>query len=981
MNKKFSTLVASLLLASSVGAYAQNSLNQAIQFTAPIAPVVAGYDLPAYSSVTKSGGYEVGKAYFLSTGTAEYLMALEDDGVVELYSVPVTNNEFPTVEYVNAALWELTAMNAPAGAIAPTYIFVNKATNTVLSFDKSQAVSVAFDAQTGALTQNSINALKVASNILGGDQTEWLSAPSYKDPPQEEAPIFASVANDNVVVLVKGNIDSNGVSTVVLAKAPASSLLNQAFTQLIAVTPQILNPAGNTTFPLTPNQLNTMLGMAGKTATEDSYFQLTFDPEATMNGGENKLAVDLQAMAVSQFELAYHEEASSDNVKTPSRTYGSAFYASFYPKTSKKIGTDTYSDLKDPANVVGYRSDVNSNGIGTVWFALKNRDNQYLVVDTSYVDGTSQDANKRITFNWAGLYNAKNDTRYRDPRSYLFQFLYNPQTGNVDIKSMAYVSAKDTKVGTQTGPAAYENPLFYENGYVNQPLKDASEWYASANNVVENAYVSRAALGSVSEVTLGGEENVLPTGVNAFNITLGNSSRYQLTYVPSGVYLMKVTGSQTKDRIGKYYVNNLKGGFEVMEQAVRQNFQDMPAAQWIVVSSGSSAGAPIAIANREFENIIPPSSTSKYLSNGVPFGVAGAAGIQAFTMGSDTIEFVPVVNKADKYLGYKYVANDTIAESTFSFNYLHDLAMDKPVNTVNDKDSVVWVDKNGDATKFVLEAVFDDTYGTNGDLTGVANLVRRVYKIKVNDASKLQNDGRYLAYDKVSKKYKVSNEAADMFYIKENNEAESGECYYTLIKANEAVAEVVLVSRFNNASQKVTNRLGWIALDDKYVTDANRVLLANYGTYYSKVDGVSNHEGYDVALFDTPSAATAAAKATVYPSNTVYAVRKIVQTPTGADDEIVLGELASDMSTIYDNKYVVELINFEPAKYAFYKVSVDNNTLNLVNGVLNDQSSQEVATSAFAVKRDAAPLYRRFNTELEGDANDDPPSLRDKVNG
>ena len=76
----------------------------------------------------------------------------------------------------------------------------------------------------------------------------------------------------------------------------------------------------------------------------------------------------------------------------------------------------------------------------------------------------------------------------------------------------------------------------------------------------------------------------------------------------------------------------------------------------------------------------------------------------------------------------------------------------------------------------------DDTYGTNGGLTTVANLTRRVYKVKVNDASKLSNDKRYLAYDKDQKKYKVSDKG-DIFFLKENNEVEGGECYYALVKA------------------------------------------------------------------------------------------------------------------------------------------------------------------------------------------------------
>ena len=77
-----------------------------------------------------------------------------------------------------------------------------------------------------------------------------------------------------------------------------------------------------------------MLGLAGETATEDSYFQLTFDPAAQMKGGDNLFAEDLQAMAVSQFELKYGNKTDSKDVLTP--TNDGALYASLYPASSKK---------------------------------------------------------------------------------------------------------------------------------------------------------------------------------------------------------------------------------------------------------------------------------------------------------------------------------------------------------------------------------------------------------------------------------------------------------------------------------------------------------------------------------------------------------------------------------------------------------------------------------------------------------------------
>ena len=64
--------------------------------------------------------------------------------------------------------------------------------------------------------------------------------------------------------------------------------------------------------------------------------------------------------------------------------------------------------------------------------------------------------------------------------------------------------------------------------------------------------------------------------------------------------------------------------------------------------------------------------------------------------------------------------------------------------------------------------------------------------------------------------------------------------------------------------------------------------------------------------------------------------------------------------------------------YASLKVSVDDNTLDLTQGSLNDKFNgyDEVRTSAFAVAMDDSPLYRRFNNAALGEnVNDGPDSL------
>ena len=84
MNKKFSTLVASLLLASSVGAYAADVtatvMSSAITMkvaagAGKVTPVVAAYD-------QVHPVYQVGQAYYLGVGTdGTRVLSLSNDGL------------------------------------------------------------------------------------------------------------------------------------------------------------------------------------------------------------------------------------------------------------------------------------------------------------------------------------------------------------------------------------------------------------------------------------------------------------------------------------------------------------------------------------------------------------------------------------------------------------------------------------------------------------------------------------------------------------------------------------------------------------------------------------------------------------------------------------------------------------------------------------------------------------------------------------
>lgn len=950
MNKKFFTLLAAALF--SVGAMAQNAawINPTTgTSSATYTPTV----VPPVTSGNPNGGYQKDRSYFLGDGTGFLFV---ENGTLKMGASP----SFSSFELVNQALW--TLMEITEGTTNPQYTFINNSTSTVLAMNKDAAVAWNNAAPDATAVTN-------APSAMGGDVATWHHAPSYTTP--VSSPFYAPLTGDSSVVLVKKA--ATGLTDVYLSKMLNSELTTSGDGRIVKLVPYQLPTTALGT--LSPRQLNTLLYIAGNEATKDSYFSLNFTPSATMNGEANGFTADLQAMAVEQYELMHGVAETTAGSSSQDNLAKSAF-SSFYAKSAISTilpGTPTqaYVDGKSYKNI----RDAAVNGFNDntpQWVALKNRDGKYLVVDTVHVRGTGQSENPRITFAWDDLYNAKKDSRFRDPRSYLFRFDYNPNTKTLEILSMAYTAFPATTASVGAPLAAgsargFDAATFYAGQFTAQPIKEGSKWFADGEvggsgttkndqvytNANDRNFVVFAALSTVTEITLGAKTT---TPNNQFVIKLGNSDRYQLTYKRSGAYLLQITGSSNKANIGKFYIDNLKGGFEIMERAKRQDFQHMPAAQWIVKSAGSSAGSPVTIQNREFENLI---------AQGSLYGVAGST-TQAFFMGGDTLDFIPVATPNDKYLGYMNVNKNELDETVYTFNYLHDLIMDKPINTVNDVDSVVWVDKDGNDIKFRLEIeVEEDAYGSNNAVSGVANLVRNVYLVRVKDATKLQNDGRYLAYDANLKKYIVAKDKAraTRFFIKENNHSDENlGHYYALVLANvENVASATqnagtgfwttnagdnkMVVDSDIAGKFIGIKAAWTNPETGLPEDKWQVRTFTGGTALADANAyiAANYPGYSAGL-----------EAIQFTNATTYAIRFVTADYAGFN-------------------YITGLNSY----YADYKVSVDNNTLDLVNGLLNNESWREVATSAFSVTPSDDPLYRRFNdAELEENADDSPNTLK-----
>ena len=665
-----------------------------------------------------------------------------------------------------------------------------------------------------------------------------------------------------------------------------------------------------------------------------SYFKsdsiVFFDNTGALNKG--KIADLSAALAVTEDVISTPIPISADDLNTLMWSVDS---------------NDNYFALNmDPEVSKGKANHLTATGLqavsaGSGYVQLKAKDKKaddkqlYVVVDTAYYEGT-ETSGQLLKYTYDVL-NADN----RLTGSYKFKFTYNVKEDKLYVQ-VAEVADKLVKASGQTDEQFAKDIKDNNNN---------SYWSNQGKTVTTRSdkYIYMAKLDGTNVLTLNTNETDGGTPTFASqNITVKTSADYSsltLTTIPSGVYLIqyKAGGSYNTEKVGSYVFANLAGSFGWAAQARNQEFKHMPAAQWVVEKKGTSSIAPISITNREFSD--DSYKTSYQIPSDMQlFAVEGSANEVFYFNGNqkDTVSFIKVDEDLvkDAKLGYKYVSENEAKVQTYLFNYLHGLALDKYLNVPSGKDSIVRVDETGAKASFRLQVVVkDDKYGY-GD-----GLVRNVYRIT-------DGKGRYLTYDGTTKKYMMKTYPTD-YFLKENNDIEGKE-YYTLVEAN-------LLNTFMTQAQAQAWYPEWckgmavadaMTIEEQYTPEGGSATYVTVGgTSYLAYPGSSDIVA--VAMYDKDG-------------------QRLVDDNSKVDYytyQNVNGKIALKK---------VGAAQYASRNYASVKVSVDDNTLDLTRGSLDDKfySNQEIRTSAFAVAMDDSPLYRRFNNAALGEnVNDGPDSL------
>ncbi|MDB9152357.1 DUF6383 domain-containing protein [Parabacteroides distasonis] len=740
----------------------------------------------------------------------------------------------------------------------------------VFSFvNKATGLSFAVDPSMAVASDKKSEAKEVT---LGGSATEWVV---------KDGTLVSYVDGKKFVYLAKEGEGSNAKIVLVKAETVGDDKVSISFNK-----DQI-----PTAMQLHAEDLNKLL----QSVSTESYFGLSMNPEVSKGNTNHLTATALKAV-----------------------------------------------DVKEKASVTATEATV------TEYVQLQVKDKKidkeaaYVVVDTAYYEAT-EDA-KMLKF----TYDKISDKRQEG--SYQFKFTYNAQKNELYTQVRKVVYKLEAISGKATD---YAKDIKEKNNNSWWTVKSS---FTSGNgatelSVAEDKYIYMANLAGNKVLTVNTDatdekcydnrtqtsDGTLKSDVDITNdlqrtkITLGtNFTGLVPTTLADGVYMIqfKAGGSDRDELKGTYALANLAGNFGWAKQAERQDFNHMPAAQWVVTKNGISSTSSISIQNREFndkaESGVYP--TVKIPTNVQLYAVKDSKDVFFYTTNgdnesvADTVSFVAINDAKDLKIGYRYVPEDSAMVQTYVFNYLHGLALDKYLYTPAGKDSIVRVNENGDKTNFRLVVVAkDDNYGV-GD-----SLVRNVYQIKNGDS--------YLTYDSKAKKYVLGSTPTN-FFLKENN-CIDGKHYYALVEA------VVRKYKITEGDKIYSPAYNGFKSADKVVVDGKEVTVPTL------------ENGEETLLFDADGNY-------LVKDNSV--IKKAYVYKANDDKKIVLTEIELDAATTpqKDKSYYDS-----SAAQNGLKASVDDNTLDLTQGSTNDKfetgSNREIRTSAFAVVTDDSPLYRRFN--------------------
>ena len=938
MNKKFSTLMAGLMLASAFS---------------------------VASAETATTEYKDGKYYLLGTTSGtdiDKVLSVESDaksttseyGELSLKAAP-TN-----LEATREALWKVTVIQEKFGD-TPTYRFVNVATGQYLSVEIPEDANDQIGDNerviiTGKLMEwyNGLNStgITAGNNIM-----------SYID---KNEVVYLAIENNKLVVKRgKPNNLSNAIS---------------------------IQPYRAKVVSLDASELNHELIMNNE-IDDKATFSLSFNKEVTDDAATNLFsATPLQAKQWNKYN-----RKSTASSQLPAEKYG---YSNPDENNYEKDDDYNYVRLYSKDNgyiVVDTALHVGSEAMKQLpKFTYDNPDKD--VVEGNNVARMPESFNFKFAYDpyenrvliKAEKYAKKLPSNYNNGKPVVV-------TGSDGNDAYTYWPTGSYKLaGATSSTSISDDKKPVENAYIRlvelsgvRELTVASAPADGADtNIAEwTKYASNLELGMNTTVTIGkGLMDYEPTTIESglymiqykgTNDGIKATDNYFIANLGGAFGYAEQAKNQNFDHMpaAQWYVEK-QGTIETAPVKIwNREFDDVKDYTKAESSTNANIGKDVAMQAFKGEN--------------------GEVFFMSEAFEGDTLKFIPVsaASKADSLLGYKHVDEKQASVETYYLNYLHGLALDKGLNTPVATDSLVRVDENGDKIAFRLIPVIEhDSYGYQSDAkkTGVANLLRNAYYVEAYDNLKFVEDGesRYLRYDKASKKY-VMSKTPKAYFLKENNCIE-GTHYYALVEANvlrRSLKNLDIEINGANSSVSSATALPYYAPEfaGKSVKEAG---VKTYGEIWAEIKDndadaaskyLANTNFYPLDKNGQP-VITDASDVLLYAYQNVDGIvtlKLIGKENNGKWQYAHLNGKAGDIQ--FQNKENNRDVDYTTKSYASARVSVDDNTLDLTHAVLNDKWTAEIRVSAFETEVNDSPLYRRFNgaaPEAYGDASNAPLNLK-----
>ena len=405
-----------------------------------------------------------------------------------------------------------------------------------------------------------------------------------------------------------------------------------------------------------------------------------------------------------------------------------------------------------------------------------------------------------------------------------------------------------------------------------------------------------------------------------------------------------VASEYTSVADGVYFIKNAKGQYLtypiysnepqfVTVNANEQEVAHMPAFQWVVLKSYTDTGAPtspVKIANREYDTNVNGNVQLKK-AEGATYMYAQGNKLANVTV--DSLEFVAVPQESieNPYLGYKKITKEELMANKYTFNYWHPYAQDKYIaKAENDSTFSVWneISAFNIDTIAYKSAMYQSVINANATLnpngTGSRNNIVDQPTVDIaygfNPEYAEDNDGKERIKGLarlVRTAYKISLNGSEL-KVNENDQFNTGEYSW----------------KYGQDENKIQKY-------DEYVVFLKENMHVN-GLHYYAVLKAENEKDYVAVKNDK--------------GETLY--------NDYADVYSVYVGAANGVPAYYTNKAYI--IANEKAGVSDYDGAA----------TLKNQPLTETRTSSFAIEPDNTPLYRRFNSTLEGQAGDAVDTLR-----